>query len=155
GGTNRHAATTTKKQPTATASWTFTGLGSGPWDVYVTYFGLSGYSTAAPVTIYDGVTKLSTTVVNESILGTQSHGGRAQGSYGGVGWLALGTFIPIQSGTLEVVLGNNASGSKVDADGVLIVNRGAAAAAALGIQPPGPAVASTRIAAGLSASSAD
>ena len=51
---------------------------------------------------------------------TQAQGGRNEGSYGGVGWLELGTY-SISSGTLNVVLGNNASGNFVDADGVLII----------------------------------
>ena len=114
---------------TSTASWTFNGLPVGSYDVYVTYSGKSNYSTKAPFTIYDGGTKLATTSINESILVTQSQGGFAQGSYGGVGWLEMGSF-SISSSTLEVLLSNNTSGNYVDADGILIISHGAAPAPA-------------------------
>ena len=118
-GTNRVAHTTTGSA-TATASWTFTGLPAGDtFDVYVTFAGKSQYSTAAPFTVYDGGTSLGTQKINESILVTQAQGGRAEGSYGGVGWVELGAGYAISSGTLEVLLANNATGSYVDADGVL------------------------------------
>ena len=124
-GTNRVAKTTSGKKPTATASWTFTGLAKGSYDVYITYAGTSDYSNAAPFTVYDGSKSLATDTVNESILVTQSQGGMIPGSYGGVGWLELGTF-SISSGTLEVLLSNLAKGgNSVDADGVLIVAHGA------------------------------
>ena len=45
-GTNRVAATADGKTPTATASWTFSGLASGSYEVYVTYAGKSSYSNA-------------------------------------------------------------------------------------------------------------
>ena len=62
--------------------------------------------------------------INESILVTQSQGGLNQGSYGGVGWLQLGSY-SISSGTLDVMLSNKASGHFVDANGILIVPQGA------------------------------
>ena len=58
--------------------------------------------------------------VNESILVTQSQGGLTQGSYGGVGWLDLGT-VSVKSGVFSAVLSNLATGNFVDADGVLLV----------------------------------
>jgi len=94
--------------------------------VYVTFASKSTYSKAAPFSVADGGTGLGTQFINESVLVTQSQGGRAQGSYGGVGWLELGTYT-ISSGTLNVVLANNASGNFVDADGVLIVAHAAVA----------------------------
>ncbi len=120
GGTSRIAATTSGSVATATASWTFNGLTSGSYAVYVTYVGHSTYSAAAPFTVYDGGSSLGTVDIKESILVTQSHGGPSQGSYGGVGWLRLGTYT-INSGTLEVLLRNSASGQFVDANGILIV----------------------------------
>jgi len=119
-GTNRVTQTTHGSGSTATATWSFTGLAAGSYDVYVTFATKSVYSKAAPFSVADGGTGLGTQLINESILVTQAQGGRTQGSYGGVGWLELGTY-SISSGTLNVVLGNNASGNSVDADGVLIV----------------------------------
>jgi protocatechuate 3,4-dioxygenase beta subunit/methionine-rich copper-binding protein CopC len=120
-GSNRVATTTHGSGNTATATYDFTGLAAGQYDVYVTFFGKNTYTAAAPFSVYDGGTHLGNAFINESILVTQAQGvGRAQGSFGGVGWLGLGTF-SISSGELVVVLGNNATGSKVDADGVLIV----------------------------------
>jgi hypothetical protein len=124
-GTNRVARTQRAGGgASATATWDFTGAGSGIFDVYVTFAGKATYSHAAPFTVYDGGTSLGTQSINESILVTQSQGGRAQGSYGGVGWLELGTFT-ISSGELKVVLSDVTSGNYVDADGVLIISHGA------------------------------
>ena len=122
-GTNRVARAVHAGGPTAKATWDFTGVGATLVDVWVTFAGKSGYSTAAPFTVYDGGTSLGTESINESILVTQSQGGRSQGSYGGVGWLELG--FAISSGELKVVLSNLAAGNYVDADGVLIISHGA------------------------------
>src|SRR5262249_32098885 len=127
-GTNRVASTVGRGWfATATASWTFTGLDtSKTYDVYVTFAGRSGDSPTAPFTVYDGSTSRGTQLINETILITQSQGGRAQGFYGGVGWLELGHYAN-SSGTLKVSLGNLTGGNFVDADGVLLVSLGASA----------------------------
>ena len=121
-GTNRIARTVQKGKATATATWDFTGLSSSAtYDVYVTFGSKSQYSKAAPFTVYDGTTSLGTQSINESILVTMAQGGRAQGSYGGVGWLELGTY-SLTGTELKVVLSNlTSTGSYVDADGVLLV----------------------------------
>jgi hypothetical protein len=120
-GTNRVATTSRSTKVTASASFTFNSLPAGSYQVWITYAGKSSYATAAPFTVYDGGTNLGTQTINESILVTQAQGGRAQGSFGGVGWLELGSFT-ISSGTLEVLLTNNSSSGKfIDANGVLIV----------------------------------
>jgi protocatechuate 3,4-dioxygenase beta subunit len=119
-GTNRVAQTVHSGSATATTTWDFTGVGNGLFDVWVTFAGKSGYSQAAPFTIFDGGTSLGTQSIDESQLVTQGQGGRAQGSYGGVGWIELGSF-SISSGEIKVVLNNLASGNFVGADGVLIV----------------------------------
>jgi protocatechuate 3,4-dioxygenase beta subunit len=124
-GTNRVARTLRPSGQSATASWTFTGLPTGTtYFVYITYAGKSSYSTAAPYSVNGG----AAVTINQSILVTQSHGGLTQGSYGGVGWLELGTYADSSTGTLQVVLSNNAAGNYVDADGVLIVPDGSAPA---------------------------
>jgi hypothetical protein len=119
-GTNRVAKTTHGSGSTATATWSFTGVGAGSFDVYVTFASKSSYSKSAPFSVADGGTSLGTQYINESVLVTEAQGGRNEGSYGGVGWVELGTYL-ISSGKLNVILGNNASGNSVDADGVLIV----------------------------------
>jgi hypothetical protein len=119
-GTNRVAKTVRSGGATATASWSFPGLASGSYEVYITYAGKSTYSSAAPFTVSDSGTTLGTVDINESILVTQSQGGLAQGSYGGVGWLDAGKFSSTD-GNLEVELSNKATGNFVDADGVLLV----------------------------------
>ena len=120
-GTNRVAKTLRTGGAAASATWTFTGLSSGKYEVFITYAGKSTYSSAVPFTVYDGATSLGTTKVNESGLVTLTPGqGFTQGSYGGVGWVELGTF-SISSGTLAVLLSNSATGNFVDADGVLLV----------------------------------
>ena len=119
-GTNRVARTVRSGGATATASWSFTGLPTGNYDVYITYAGKSTYSSAAPFSVLDGGTTLGTININESILVTQSQGGLNQGSYGGVGWLDAGQFTS-SDGNLEIVLSNKATGNYVDADGVLLV----------------------------------
>jgi protocatechuate 3,4-dioxygenase beta subunit/methionine-rich copper-binding protein CopC len=118
-GSNRVARTTHGSGPTATATWSF-DVPSGQYDVYITYAGKSSYSKAAPFSVTDGTFDLGTVNVDESILVTQSHAGMAEGSYGGVGWLLIGTF-GSSTGNLQVRLSNLAQGNSVDADGVLIV----------------------------------
>ncbi len=124
-GASRIARTVHSGKATAAATWNFTGLSSSnTYDVYVTFGSKSQYSKAAPFTVYDGTTSLGTQSIDESILVTMAQGGRAQGSYDGVGWLELGTYA-ITGTELKVVLSNLASGSLVDADGVLLVSHSA------------------------------
>jgi hypothetical protein len=92
------------------------------YDVYVTYAGKIKYSMAAPYAVNGG----TAVKINQSILVTQSQGGLTQGTYGDVGWLALGTYADSSTGTLQVVLSNLTTGNSVDADAVLIVPHGKA-----------------------------
>ena len=71
-------------------------MASGSYDVYVTFATKSIYSKSAPFSVSDGGTGLGTQFINESILVTQAQGGRNEGSYGGVGWVELGTVIDFQ-----------------------------------------------------------
>ena len=119
-GTNRVAQTVRGSGHTSTASWTFSGLVPATYFVYVTFASKSRYATAAPFSVKGS----SAQSVNEALLVTQSQGGRNMGSYGGVGWLELGTYVP-SGGQLNVVLTNLASGNDVDADGLLLVADGA------------------------------
>ena len=87
----------------------------------MTFAGQAGYSKAAPFMVYDNTTLRGSASINEGILVTKPQAGRTAGSYGGVGWIKLGTNFTIQSGTLNVVLNNRAGLNDVDADGVLLV----------------------------------
>ena len=119
-GTNRIARTSRSSPPTATAEWSFTGLAPASYQVFVTFAGKPNYAKTAPFTVLDGGTELGFVNLNESILVTQSQGGLAQGSFGGVGWLELGVFTS-SDGNLEVLLTNLTNQNFVDADGVLLV----------------------------------
>ena len=119
-GTNRIARTSRSSPPTATAEWSFTGLAPASYQVFVTFAGKPNYAKTAPFTVLDGGTTLGLVNLNESILVTQSQGGLAQGSFGGVGWLELGVFTS-SDGNLEVLLDNLTNQNFIDADGVLLV----------------------------------
>jgi protocatechuate 3,4-dioxygenase beta subunit len=143
-GTNRVTKTGGRGQPTATASWTFTGLPTNTtYFVYITYAGKNNYTKQAPYSVNGG----TAVNINQSILVTQNQGGLAQGSYGGVGWLEIGTYADSSTGTLQVVLSNVTVGNQVDADGVLIVADGSAAKGIVGGPAPvgGTAVGGTSI----------
>jgi hypothetical protein len=131
-GDNRFAETAKGKKNTATATWDFTSVPASTYSVYVTFVGQDKFSKKAPFTVYDGSTALGTFKLDESNLVTDTKGGLTQGSYGGVGWVLLGTF-SISSGELQVSLVNGTNGKFVDADGALIVQSGAAAAQAGGL----------------------
>ena len=144
-GTNRIARTVKGKVPTATASWNFTGLATGQYEVYITFAGKPNYSQTAPFSVLDSGTTLGKFSINESILVTQSQGGLAQGSYGGVGWLELGTFTS-SDGNLEVLLSNlTSSGTFVDADGVLLVADPPAVVVGAPVAPIGGAIVNNSI----------
>jgi hypothetical protein len=120
-GNNRVARTTHGNGGRSTATWDFSSIANGRYDVWVTFArGTAHQSTAAPFTVYDGGTSLGTIHFNEGKLVTDSSQPPTQGSYGGVGWLEIGTFT-IHNGEVKVVLNNHASQNYVDADGVLIV----------------------------------
>ena len=121
-GSDRIAKTLSSGTATATAQWSFSGIANGSYQVWVTFAGTSGYSTAAPFAVLDGTSSLGQATVNESLPVTSARQSQPQGIYGGVGWLDLGTFT-IKSGTLNVQLPNLASGDDVEADGVLLVRQ--------------------------------
>src|SRR5262249_45644918 len=102
-GDYRTAAKGTGSQ---TASWTFTGLQAGAaYRISASWLGASGNASNAPYQIYDGNTLLGTvsadqrTSPNEYVIGN-------------LGWQALGTF-RTTTGTLKIVLNNNANGTVV------------------------------------------
>jgi uncharacterized protein (DUF2141 family) len=88
--------------PTATASWQVTGLQPGTYTVAATWDTNANHATNAPYSIYDGSTLLTTVDANQ----TESPVGATAG---GVEFQTLAT-VTVDSGTLNVVLGNNANG---------------------------------------------
>ena len=99
-----------------TASWTFTGLAPGIYEVSVTWVGIRNRATNAPYTIYDGASQRGRPIlVNQELAadgGLHARAGNPSRSF------RLGRHIT--SGTLVVELSNNANGTYVIADAVRI-----------------------------------
>jgi hypothetical protein len=111
GGNERYATSGGTGQNSAT--WQATGLASGLYQVQVTWHPYYNEATNAPYAIYDGTTLLQTVPVDQ----TQAPSGA---SFGGVAFQTLAT-VPINSGTLKVVLSNTGNNTYVVADAVQIV----------------------------------
>ncbi len=92
------------------ATWTFT-VAPGVYDVAVTYSAQNNRATNSPYTVYDGITSLGTTAVNQQLTPNDF-------TDQGVGWKNLGTFT-ITGNTLVVTL-TNAANNYVIADAVRI-----------------------------------
>jgi IPT/TIG domain len=86
----------------STATWKVTGLAAASYDLQLTWAAYTNRATNARYQIYDGNTLLQTVAINQQLkpVGT---------SVGGVVFQGLGTFT-VGSGTLRVVLSNNANG---------------------------------------------
>lgn len=95
-----------------TATWEFTGLTPGWYEVRITWLQGSGLATDAPFTVYEGSDNLGSRDINQMIAPSGA-------VYGGRPWESLGTF-SIQGATLTVKLTNDANG-KVIADAVRLV----------------------------------
>ena len=96
----------------STASWSFSGLDSGAYEVYVTWCGYSNRASDAPFTVFDGAAAVGTIDVDQ----------RANPSgeiLGGRPWQSIGVFNN-SSGTLTVRLSDDANGVVI-ADAVRIV----------------------------------
>jgi hypothetical protein len=96
-----------------TASWTVTGLAPGYYTIQATWNGSGNHATNAPYAIYDGTTLVASFVVN------QQSGPSGTTSLGGVTFQNL-ISLQITSGTVQVVLSDNANGFVV-ADAVRVV----------------------------------
>jgi IPT/TIG domain len=86
----------------STAAWQVTGLAAGSYDVQLTWAAYTNRATNAPYQIYDGNTLLQTVAINQQLKPVGA-------SVSGVVFQSLGTFT-IASGSLRVVLSNNANG---------------------------------------------
>jgi hypothetical protein len=114
GGVNNdylYAPSLVSTNVSATATWTNAGLAPGAYDVQVTWTPDPNRASNAPYQIFDGNTLLATVQVNQQ----QAPSGP---TVGGVPYQSLGTY-SITTGTLRVVLSNNANGFVIaDADRV-------------------------------------
>jgi hypothetical protein len=97
------------------ASYTFTGLESGSYQVLAKWIPFSNRATNAPYTILNGATPIGTVLVNQQLApaGEVSNG---------VTWQSLGTF-QVTNGTLVVRLNDNANGYVI-ADSIRVVPGG-------------------------------
>jgi hypothetical protein len=86
-----------------TATWQTSGLANGPYNVYVDWTPFAGRATNATYQIFDGTTLLATTSID------QTHAPSGDVVLNGVPFQSLGRF-PITSGTVKVVLSDNANG---------------------------------------------
>jgi RHS repeat-associated protein len=86
-----------------TATWQLTNLEPGAYDVEVTWVQYANRATNATYDVYDGSTLLGAVVENQQVA---PYGGQ---TVSGVAFQSLGRFT-IDSGTLKVVLSNNANG---------------------------------------------
>jgi subtilisin family serine protease len=100
GGGLRYAAA---GNGSSTATWQTTGLAAGTYLVQATWNGYFNHATNAPFSIYDGNTLLTTALVN------QQPAPNADATAGGFNFQTIAT-VTLSSGTLKVVLSNNANG---------------------------------------------
>ena len=98
----------------ATATWTFSSLAAGDYQVFARWVPFSNRATNAPYTVVDGTTARGTVTANQQLEPNDE-------TASGVGWKNLGTFTAA-SGTLKVTLTNNAN-NFVIADGIRIVRQ--------------------------------
>jgi subtilase family serine protease len=95
-----------------TAVWQATGLPAGYYTIQATWNGAANHASNAPYSIYDGTTLVATVLVNQQPAPSGT-------TVGGVLFQNLAS-VPINSGTIRVVLSDNANGFVV-ADAVQIV----------------------------------
>ncbi len=102
---------------TGAATWTFSDIPTGSYQVLAHWISFSNWATNAPFTVLDGANALGTVLVNQQQApnGDQSNG---------ITWQSLGTF-QTSSGTLAVRLADNANGYVI-ADAIRIVSDGIA-----------------------------
>jgi len=96
-----------------TASWDFTGLAPGWYEVLVTWHEQSNRANNAPFTIYDGVDVEGSVAVNQQVAPSGS-------VFQGRPWDSLGVFA-IHGTSTRVELSDLANNSRVVADAVRIV----------------------------------
>jgi len=100
-----------------TAEWTFEGLETGNYEVYVTWPESTVRATNAPYAVYDDATGEGGALINQKVAPDDAE-------HDGQWWESLGVF-SIESGTLVVELSDDANGIVV-ADAVLVLKVDAA-----------------------------
>ncbi|WP_337177258.1 hypothetical protein [Paludisphaera sp.] len=96
------------------ATWTFNNLPTGVYQVWANWIQAPTMATNSPFTVYNGTSPLATVHMDQT---------RAPLGYydGGSSWNTLGERFTIDSGTLKVVLSNDATpGAHVGADAIRI-----------------------------------
>ena len=76
-----------KAADSGTATWTFSGLTPGTYDVWVTYPHSTGRATDAPYTVFDSGTQIGSSVINQQ----NAPSGLTTTDDGGTDWTSLGT----------------------------------------------------------------
>ncbi len=94
------------------ATWTFSNLTPGMYRVSATWRGDTNRATNAPFTVYDGLTSLGTTIINQQLAPSSL-------TDAGFNWGDIGTSFKITGTTLIVKLTDNAN-QYVDADAIRI-----------------------------------
>ena len=125
GGTDHTAAAGTG---TSVATYVFSGLATGAYQVYATWPAGSNHATNAPFTLYNGSTAVGTIAVNEKVAPSGP-------TYSGTTFQLLGT-VNVTAGSLKATLSNKANGVVV-ADGMVVVPVASAAAQAAQISVTG------------------
>jgi subtilisin family serine protease len=97
-----------------TATWQTTGLAAGTYQIQATWNAFDGHASNAPFKIFDGNTLVSTVLVDQRPTPNGP-------SIGGVNFQTIAT-VTINSGSLKVVLSDNANGDVV-ADAIRIVTQ--------------------------------
>ncbi len=104
------------------ATWSFTSIPNGKYQVYGSWLGASTNATNAPFTLYNGSTPVTTVRTSQRV---NSSGLTADGA----NWKLLGT-VTVTGGRLNVRLNNQADGTVV-ADAIRIVQTASTSAADL------------------------
>ena len=112
GGFNNYQHTHVAGTGANKATWTFTDLPSGTYQLYATWYQQAGAATNAPFTVYDNTTSLDTVAVNQTV----APNGDVVADRP---WYLLGTYT-ISNGTAIVELTDNANGT-VLADAIRLV----------------------------------
>jgi hypothetical protein len=115
-----------KGSGSAKATWDFSGLAAGSYQVQATWPALSTSARDAKYKIFNGAVLQQTVQVNQRQQAADALESR--------GWKTLGTF-SITSSTLKVELGNNANGNVI-ADAIKLIPVGGAVAAATSVRDP-------------------
>lgn len=110
-GYSNDSRTANKGNGSTNATWTFSSLPAGQYQVFATWKSNSANATNSPFTIYDNTTSKGTTRVNQKL-------GPAGLSADGAVWQSIGV-ATISSGKLVVKLTNSAN-NKVVADAIRI-----------------------------------